>query len=399
MLFDNVYPGPKNAIVYVSHSVLIDIPQVKLNQTHIYQWAVLDIADTKHHDFGTVFGDGIIKTSIGTLPKGNFTDFNSENGGTLWFYDKDNNNPSSYPILASIPQVNNLKVSGTGRKELLNTSDFSLQILGDFEIDGNFSNLTNGPIYLKGNLHYVSGDLKLGTSDEAQLIFNGSSQQVVEGLAFKDEHSMYNVTIDNPAGVKFNTDVHVLSGITFKQGILDTKDGLVTVESTNGNAVNGFSNTSYVDGPFKKRINSGSDFTFPLGNNSYLGELTIRETESEGAEYFTAQYYHKKHDEWNASKLPPMLQTDDNKEYWEVSSSSDNCKAYVETAWNEHSSDNTIDPTLVRQVLYNGIDGIWELSGTNPVSSAILFPTVLCLSPHRLPHTQLPSMPITNTTG
>lgn len=366
---DDPVDPPVNAIVYINSNVTID-RTVSCYETHILK--ELNQGVIQHNYFGTVYGTGKLISYTGDLPAGVYDDFNSRGHGTIHF-----NGDNSYSILSNMPTINNLIIDGEGVKDFPN---LNIQILGDLTIKGNVDNSANAEISLMGHLNYESGKFNTGDLGKSKLIFNGDFQQRVYGSDFSSENCIFNIVINNEKGVKFERNVFIKNVIEFQKGIIDTKsldEGMLTLDNPSQEAVIGYGEHAFVDGPFCKRINNGEKYTFPIGcvngqKQSRYGELTIQNTETYGSVFWVAQYFYQCHDDWD--RLGNDFASISSNEYWSIYAlNGKDYKAQVVTRWDNFSqvTPQTLGVENVRQVHFfygdeNQDNMEWRISGTKP---------------------------------
>ena len=366
---------PTNAVVHIASGYvsMANVNSIKQCKMYIEENATLDQALSQHNYFGTVLGKGTLKSASGDLPSGVYDDFNSANGGTLWFYGAGRLG-DGYSILKQMPQVNNLVIESDKKKnEPKDFPNMDVHILGNLTIDGSVQNSNNSKIFLKGDLDYKGGKFTTGNLGTSEFIFDGTDWQNVTGVDFTADNCIFNLVVDNPKGIHFYNDVFVHNTIEFNQGVINPcgDKGVLTLDNSDPESVIRKDNDSYVDGPFRKRINNGENYTFPVGNinpsnhKSRYGALTIQNTETEGSVYWTVQYIYD----------TPFMREDFSEdilgisanEYWKIYAASDNYKAQVLTRWDDISSildKKKLAVGDIRQVRFNPVSKKWEISGS-----------------------------------
>ncbi|MDD6001505.1 MAG: hypothetical protein PUC50_04830, partial [Bacteroidales bacterium] len=375
----SVQEVPSNAVVHINKNVTMkNVPQTGVTECKVYieDGAVLDQDLSMHNDFGSVMGTGTLKSKSGDLPAGVYDVFNSENGGTIHYYGGGDDG-NGYSILKQMPTVNNLIIESIDEqgKEVKKFPNMPVQILGNFTINGNVSNEDNAVISLKGNLKYSNGFFTTGNLGKSQFVFNGTDWQSVEGRNFTETNCIFNMVVDNPVGVKLYNDVFVHNTIEFNQGVIYPvePDGLLTLDNADPNSVIGYGQNSFVGGPFRKRINNGENYTFPVGDINLsnhkvrYGPLTLQDTETGASVFWTVRYFYDAPYEWESYE-DDLISVSTN-EYWSIYAGGDNYKAKILTRWDGISPimNQTLKPEDLRQVYFNRTTGKWEISGNNVV--------------------------------
>ncbi|MBP5366849.1 MAG: T9SS type A sorting domain-containing protein [Bacteroidales bacterium] len=365
---------PSNVVVHIYKNVTMkNVPATGVTECKVYieDGAVLDQDLSMHNDFGTVLGKGTLKSQTGDLPAGVYDEFNSANGGTLHYYGGGSEG-TGYSILKQMPVVNNLIIQSEGAGEIKKFPGMDVQILGDFTINGNVNNEANAVISLKGDLNYKYGHFTTGNLGRSKFVFNGDETQIVSGLDFTEDNCIFNMVINNPNGVELHNNVFVHNTIEFIQGIITASelyDGLLTLDNSESNSIFGFGPYAYVDGPFRKRINNGEFYTFPVGNTNggdkRYGPLTIQNTNTNGSVYWTVQYVYDMPPEWD--NYDDDLLSISTNEYWKIYSEDDSYQAQILTRWDGATPimHQSLNPENIRQVYFNRSEGKWELSGSH----------------------------------
>ena len=378
-----VEEAPSNAVIHVYGNVSLEnAPETGVTECKVFieEGAVLDQKLSMHNDFGTILGKGTLKSETGDLPAGVYDEFNSVNGGTIHYYGGGEEG-DGYSILKQMPVVNNLVIESIEQddKEIKKFPEMPVQILGNFTIEGNINNEANAVISLKGDLDYKRGHFTTGNLGKSKFIFNGDKWQKVTGKDFTPVNCIFNMTVNNPEGVELHNNMFVHNTIEFIQGVINSGkyDGLLTLDNAEPDCIFGFGSESYVDGPFRKRINNGENYTFPVGNTNNnhttskpgkrYGPLTIQNTNTNGSVYWTVRYYYDSPHEWES--FEDNLLSVSNNEYWSIYTESETYQAQILTRWDGLSPimNETLKPEDIRQVYFNRESVKWEISGSNVV--------------------------------
>lgn len=132
------------AVILNGGAVTMNVNNAKVTSLTILEGGSLDINTTTGHNFGTVSGQGLIKTVSTTLPTATYTSFLSANGGTVE-YDA----TTSFNLSALYPSYKNLIIN------LANATDTVSVATGVFASDS---------LVLYGNLMVLKGIVRLNTS-------------------------------------------------------------------------------------------------------------------------------------------------------------------------------------------------------------------------------------------
>jgi hypothetical protein len=144
-LVSPMVPGAGNQVVILNgRSVSTAISRTVAGLT-INQGGTVDLGATTGHDFGNISGQGTLRLSTSTLPTGIFTNFVSEDGGTVEFY---NLPTGTHTIASSFTTFNNVIISNS------TANNFVLNFNHNLTING-FLNMTktgaaNTPIFRIG---------------------------------------------------------------------------------------------------------------------------------------------------------------------------------------------------------------------------------------------------------
>jgi hypothetical protein len=420
---------PSGAILIVKSGseVVFNVSNVRLYKTEIEDGATLIINETSGHRLGTVTGTGNIKvvsnTSNITFPAADFIEFFNCSGGGLEYGGSGN-----YSIMAGLPSVRNLKVSGIGTKELSNDieicedlsidgpelsnpSNFRVDVYGNMEIpNGTFNSGTNvinvtgtvtvnggtyngqtggtdsfgalsisagtfnvgsaGSIHIKGNLSLTGGAF-IGGTGNARLVLSGSTNQSVTG-SFTGTNKMRNLEISNSSGATLLGNVTINNTLFLTNGVVTPGANTLLLESTATVSPATGTTASHINGKLSKTIGTaGSGFTFPTGKSGRLGYAIVSEVSAAGdtwsVEYFTGTATN----EAGVTGFEPSSATIasvSEKEYWKITDGqpSGSRTAKVGLSWNSFSRVSEIDTERekLETMVWNGTT--WDnFGGTN----------------------------------
>ena len=284
----------------------------------------------------------VSNTTSAVLPAGFYNDFLDCSRGSLEYA-----GTGSYDILGGITSLRNLTLSGSGDRilpsnnltvcnnliiagptlnnandraitvqnnVLLDIGTFNneggvLFVSNDMSIDGGTFNGGTGNQVVDGDLNLLSGTLNVGSdntmsvkgdvtyssgtfnggSGNATLALNGSIRQNVSG-AFVGGNGFHRLQIDNGAGVSFAGNTDIADELILDNGIVHTNSNTFTLAQNATVAPVGGSSSSYVNGRVHKAIANGGSFTFPTGDGSRYGKVSVQNT-SGGTYTWYAQYY------------------------------------------------------------------------------------------------------------
>ncbi|MFK7808877.1 MAG: T9SS type A sorting domain-containing protein [Saprospiraceae bacterium] len=154
-------------------------------------------------------------------------------------------------------------------------SNFSALLLnnGDFRLTGDFLNEVNVPNQGIGIYRFI-----------------GFDQQ---NLTLYDTLRMFNVEIDNPAGVNFDGTNHleIFGNFNFFNGIAYTNENSMSSFRNNA-STSGANDFSHINGPALKT--GIEDFTFPIGKEDFYKPASISDLAESGTfqmEYFREDYF------------------------------------------------------------------------------------------------------------
>ncbi|MGQ1888871.1 T9SS type A sorting domain-containing protein [Thermophagus sp. OGC60D27] len=323
--------GPKGAIVMIKHQVQMRTNGHEAYITNLTETGTLGVGSTLNHRLGKVSGNGRMILESGSLPAGEYTEFLSKEGGTLEFSGSGN-----YSVLSEMPQVNHLVFSGDGERILPN---IDLKVLGDLSIDGGtVVNEESRLLTLCGDVSRTGGALEMRQGD-ARL--QGEAMQTISG-DFTAASALYNLIADNNSGIVLSGPVDVTNVLTFNDGIINTADdALLTVLNAGNSAVAGASRLRYVDGPMQKRINAGTTFDFPVGDNYRYGNIGIR---PDATGLWTVQYFDHAASEDGFTEAGVTFVSQS--EYWRVEAPGA-AQAQVMLRWDSESGINPDSPDFM----------------------------------------------------
>src|SRR5437764_2683690 len=189
-----------------------------------------------------------------------------------------------------------------------NTGILKISTGSTFYAGGNFTNnsssslTNNGNLYVKGNVSNGQASMSIGSGD---LHLNGTSAQTVSGT---QKFNTFDLETNNSSGITLNNDLSVSGTHTFTAGLVSTSATPNYLIYEAGSSYTGANDSKHVNGWVKKT--GGTNFTFPVGNNSYLRAISLNISSSSE---FNVRYYIV-----NPTTSPvsvPLVVVDPN-EYW-----------------------------------------------------------------------------------
>jgi hypothetical protein len=366
--------GPNGFIVTVDHVVTANANYCFAYKTTINN-KLKAVSPYYGHNFGSVYGDGTLYLESFVFPAGRYSAFIDCAGNSTIEYGGTGNYDINATLYSSTPRI---LLSGTGTRIL---PDKDLIICKQLKIDdGNLGSLTldnsinNRKLTINGTFErYNNGIFNCGTGSTAVVSFEGSVAQTLGGPLgnFSGTSAFNDFEINNISGLSINTNgnVEVNGNLLLTNGIISTTStNKLTVTNFSVSCVipNGGSATSYIDGPFIKKLNQGDPlFKFPVGKKAFgLGNnLSLRATQT-GTLLWVVEYF-------NPNIYPSFsapLTAVNTKEYWNVSGVPGTSQAYIDMSWNNESD---LTPLMTQNGLsdmrvaeHNGTDWIEIASET-----------------------------------
>lgn len=304
--------GPRGAIVIVKNHVTVPVNYIVSYKTVIKSTGILDVGTTFGHRLGVVSGTGTLYLERGDMPAGDYDDFFAPDSGTVEF-----GGNNDYYILSEIAALNNLVLSGTGKRYFPN---LDVQLYGNLTIKGATAvDEYDTTISIQKNLIFNSGSFQ---AKNGTVKFNGNKIQYITGSqSFTGANAFYNLTIDNTYGVQLQQPAELTNHLTFDAGAFKTtQTNILKISNELSDVVSGAGNGNFVDGPLSKKIIGGQSFNFPLGNAGRYGKIILDVDAGTPTDYWIAQYYN--HNPGDDSKDPTSLLAPlkyvSHNEYWRV---------------------------------------------------------------------------------
>ena len=215
------------------------------------------------------------------------------------------------------------------------------------KIEGNLINKSenfenHGDVRLTGIL---TSTHPIKNQGEGIFRFVGDVEQIVNLFA---PCSMYNVEIDNSAGVIFlgDNNMKIHNNMNFSNGQLRTYNESMLVFDE-GSYYKNASNASHVEGPVQKI--GQEEFIFPVGRADTLRPIIISNLTAYAI--FQAEYFNRAHD---TLKKDVTLETVSNREYWDLLQIEGDAEATVTLTYNPNYDNLYDEPDMAR---FN--DSLW----------------------------------------
>lgn len=325
--------GPNGFIVIVNNTVT-----ARLNNTFAYRTQIngklkIDPA-TYGHSLGTVTGNGTLYLENGLLPAGRYDSFFDCSGNATLEYGGDGNYTIISDLYSSVP---NLILSGRGVRYYPNKN---LTICKKLDINGPIldNDLYSKRLTILGEMQLSAGGFRAGTGDEAIVSFAGTAKQKISTAAnaFKSPNNFNSIEINNPSGLELAGQLEMSGKLHLANGVINTTSvNTFTITNPSESCIipAAGSETSYINGPLTKMVNTGDyDFIFPVGADKYGYQISLRATFSDSF-LWTVEYFG---DNPTNQSFNDPLQVVNSDEFWRVSVPT-NAKGYVKLGWDPSS--------------------------------------------------------------
>ena len=348
--------------------------------TSVVIYGLLDAENTTFHNIGQVSGNGRIKISSTAsgyfaFPGGTYDAFFANPASTVEFYGSTNGRLPLDPGNTTKP-YQNVIFSGSSVKYI---SSIDTKVVGNLTIQtGSTLDNTqyNKNIYILGN--WVDKNTNGFTPGTGTVYFSDSTvtQHIIMGADSMAE-TFYNLAVNNPSGIAISTgSVNVSNQLILTSGNITTSSvHSLTIIDTATAAVVGGGINSFVNGPLRKHINSGSSFQFPVGdaassNRNRFGYVSVNSTLTSGTQTWTAQFFDKNPtlDGFYVSNITSPLKSVDYTEYWKVGGPAGGT-ANVILSWDQFSGMSSSSSTRALSMVAEW--GTPVASSWNPVGNTV----------------------------
>lgn len=195
--------------------------------------------------------------------------------------------------------------------------------------------VVNGSLVVSGSQSIdLIGNLTQNNSFDAgsgTVTLSGTSAQRISG---DDQFSVYDLIVDGGGAKNISQNVVVDNLMTFVDGIVNTSSSGRIIFGTGGSYA-GVSNDTHINGPAGKQTNAMGSFTFPIGKDGRVRELSVTATNTP-LTTFTAEYFSVSALDTYGSLNDGSLETISDVEYW-ILNRSGITDATVTLTWNERS--------------------------------------------------------------
>ena len=326
--------GPACGCTPNGNPVVIETGQtITINANGAFAYSVdikgtLDVNNTVFHNLGHISGGGRLSVDatndgVFVLPGGDYDAFLNnttsiiELGGSV---------DATMPLKPGnyYKPYNHLELTGSGRKYI---SAENLRIKGNLSIANGTvldNSLYDKNVSIYGSWNDANASINGFVPGQGTVVFEGTSQQYINSQL---DENFYNLQLNNGAGlvISGNGNVVVSNILTLSNGIISSSTSpqrMVRISNTSPSAIVGGGSNAFVACPLSKNIISGQSFTFPVGDGTRYGYMSLLNTNvASSPQYWTVKYY-------NANPSPtyptdaahlqsPITGVSDN-EYWVV---------------------------------------------------------------------------------
>ncbi len=285
-LVSPIVPGVGDQVVILNGRTVTTSVSRIVGTLKIENGAVLDLASTTGHNFGTVSGDGLLRLSSTNWPAGTFTSFVSSTGGTVEYYDLPaasnlsnqatynnllftNSTATSYVVnsVAAILVNGNLNFSRSGAGTVTfnlatGAVAYTYNVIGDVNVGAGCTMAINAGCTTQ-HLFRIWKNLSVDGSIDFQ---NGAAYTNTSGRSVLDfQGSVYNAT------ATFNSG----SNCQFYTVLLNKNEGYELYMSASPTATVLFNGVGELVDPLLGTMRLGPNITVPMletqGNNYEIG--------------------------------------------------------------------------------------------------------------------------------
>ena len=256
-----------------------------------------------------------------------------------------------------------------GSVTVRNNSDSLLRLANsvgdDFNGSITFEEMSTGDLQPAYNgLNTLSGDINTTNSANTVSFGSGSGWIVIDGNTNQSINGngsippiLSRLRLSTSGIFTINIPLTITNQLDFINGIINTSalfDRFIFF-GDNATILTPPSNTSHVNGPFRKIGNDA--FTFPVGNGTVCAPISIS-APSNTNDHFTAQYYGNV---YSATNVNLSLDHISIKEYWTLDRTSGLSNVQVKLSYNSARSGGINSLSDLRVSRYNG--SAWESTG------------------------------------
>ncbi|MCK9498443.1 MAG: lamin tail domain-containing protein [Bacteroidales bacterium] len=183
----------------------------------------------------------------------------------------------------SIALCKNLIVKG----DVFNSDNASLKVKGDFKFNGGSVNFDLNTINIE-----IGGDLSIDNLSnfkvsKADINLNGSGIQNINA----NTDIVFSNLIINKSGGYVNLEKNIeVTNLNLLNGKITTGAYRVFVNNSAINTITNASNSSYINGNLRRKVNSTGEYIFPVGNASNYELAKVKLNSSTGLTYLDARF-------------------------------------------------------------------------------------------------------------
>lgn len=254
----------------------------------------------------------------------------------------------------------------------INSKMLSLKInIGNsFDVASGGNNATSTQISLTNALDGFYALYNEGTFLErtGQVILTGTVPQYYYSTT--GEYTLYNLTVNNPAGIFLDMPMTITNSLTLTNGIIySTATNLLTINKNV--TVTGASSSSFVAGPVKKA--GSTAFTYPVGKGSEYRPISISAPLLDTDEYTAEFFYTSPDPSYDRSSKAGTLDHISDVEYWTLNRGAGASTVNVTLSWSGGSGGIDDMPTL-RVAQWDGV--MWQDQGNGGTSGTVTAGTI-----------------------
>lgn len=340
-------------------------------------------------NLGTVEGDGTLKLiNTNSLPAGDYASFEADAGCTTGGgFEMEVTTGNSVDLTLPFSRLRRLILSGDGEKVITNGTTFN--ICENLEIldNGSLTMGDNTTLNIRENIVKSATATFDGDYSNARIVMVGTALQQIDG-DFTGLEGIKSLEVDNASGLTVvnasNENVEV-ENLIMTDGKIFTDDNNSLIITSTGSITGNFSNSTFVDGPLVRRLETSSDRQFfPVGDGTVYLPFEVSNTQGYvGTKDWTVRYH-------DADPGSNSIMTGENATYdfstWGGESNTVNsvlfrqdlfevdvaspATADVRPYWDADSNVGGDEDSwqYLRVMVWDGVDGTWESYGNGNVN-------------------------------
>lgn len=249
--------------------------------------------------------------------------------------------------------------SATNNSGLID-NDGTSHIINHFTIGSAATTRGLGSMYVGGdwtNNGTFVASLINGDGDESTIIWNGAAQ----AYAGTSVTTFWNLTVTGGSDKTFYQNARLNSLCDFTDGWLKTTEAALITFNRTGQWTNA-SNTSHVDGPVGKEIDSAVEWHFPTGKEHRFNMCAVTPLSATFTNY-RAEYFFDEY--WNTTSVVAPLLAVSRVHYWHVDRLSGLADARIRLYWipGDYIYSWLVNPAGLVVARWNG--AAWESEGSS----------------------------------